>query len=142
MSFRTKDEFKNQFPEMFQEIITEGVNIERNRMKRLDSCKEKNLGAKVDEIINRAKYETFETMENIMEEVFSNIEVTRAANPGAEKEKNKGNEEFVDQFKNKRKEVEESNVGKVPGNDNPSAEELEEVEAKNILGEVVNFANN
>lgn len=142
MSFKTKEEFRNQFPEMYQEIVSEGVNLERNRIKKLDSCKEKNLGTKVDEIINKAKYETFETMENIMEEVFSNIEVTRTANPGAEKEKNKRNEEFVDQFKNKRKEVEESNVGKVPGNDNPSAEELEEVEAKNILGEVVNFANN
>lgn len=142
MSFRTKDEFKNQFPEMYQEIIAEGVNIERGRIKKLDSCKEKNLGTKVDEIINKAKYETFETMENIMEEVFSNIERTPVVNPETEKEKNKGTENFVDQFKNKKAEAEESNVGKVPGNDSPSKDDLEETEAKNILGSVVNFANN
>ena len=142
MSFNSKDDFKNQFPEMYQEIIAEGVNIERSRIKKLDSCKEKNLGTKVDEIINKAKYETFETMENIMEEVFSNIERTPVANPEAEKEKNKGTENFVDQFKNKKAEVEESNVGNVPRNDSSSEDDLEETEAKNILGSVVNFANN
>ncbi len=81
---------------------------------------------------------------SVQEKVFNKKALTAAIeqikNP--QKEKNKGNEEFVDQFKNKKTEVEESNVGKVPGNDNPSAEELEEAEAKNILGEVVNFANN
>ena len=143
MSFRTKDEFKNQFPEMFQEIITEGVNIERNRMKRLDSCREKNLGAKVDEIINRAKYETFETMENIMDEVFNNIEktttVTSAATPNTTETAEKN--ELVDKFDKKRAEVNESNVGKVPGTDESNMDEKEDTEAKNILSSVINMVN-
>lgn len=139
MSFQTKDEFKNQYPEMFKEIIQEGVNLERSRIKKLDSCKEKNLGTKVDEIVNRAKYETFETMEDIMEDVFSNID--RAATGTPEKTETETNKGFVDQFKNKKAEVEESNVGKVPGNDISQREELEEAEAKNILDSVVNLAN-
>ena len=139
MSFQTKDEFKNQYPEMFKEIIQEGVNLERNRIKRLDTCKEKNLGAKVDEIVNRAKYETFETMEDIMEDVFSNIDRTTTVTP--EKTETETNKEFIDQFKNKKTEVEESNVGKVPGNDVSQIEESEEAAAKNILNSVVNLAN-
>lgn len=143
MSFRTKDEFKNQFPEMYKEIVAEGVNIERARIKKLDSCKEKNLGTKVDEIINKAKYETFETMENIMDEVFNNIEkvatVTPTATPNTTEtaEKNK----FVDKFNQKKAEVNESNVGKVPGNDETNINEKEDTEAKNILNSVVNMIN-
>lgn len=143
MSFRTKDEFKNQFPEMYKEIVAEGVNIERARIKKLDSCKEKNLGTKVDEIINKAKYETFETMENIMDEVFNNIEkvatVTPTVTPNTTETAEKN--EFVDKFNQKKAEVNESNVGKVPGNDETNINEKEDTEAKNILNSVVNMIN-
>ncbi len=78
-----------------------------------------------------------------MDEVFNNIEkvttVTPTATPNTTETAEKN--EFVDKFNQKKAEVNESNVGKVPGNDETNINEKEDTEAKNILNSVVNMIN-
>lgn len=138
MSFRTKDEFKNQFPEMYQEIIAEGVNLERERIKELDEMLDPEMGEKAMEIIADAKYKNFKNFGEIAKDLFKNIKHSPIP-PQAKKSEEK---DFIGQFEKKKQEAEESNVGKVPGIDTTEQDGLEETEAKNILDAVVNLANN
>ena len=138
MSFRTKDEFKNQFPEMYQEIIAEGVNLERERIKELDEMLNPEMGEKAMEIIADAKYKNFKSFGEIAKDLFKNIK----HNPIPSQTEKSEEKDFVGQFEKKKQEVEESNVGKVPGTDTTEKNDLEETEAKNILDAVVNLANN
>lgn len=141
MSFKTKEEFKNQYPEMYQDILAEGVSQERERLKELDEAINPEMGEKAMEIITEAKYKNMKTFPEIAKDLFKNIKFTPSYVTVPQKEKAE-EKNFVGQFEKKKAEAEESNVGKVPGNDKPTADDLEEAEAKNILADVINLANN
>ncbi|MDX8367774.1 head maturation protease, ClpP-related [Cytobacillus sp. IB215665] len=55
------EELKNEHPDIYNQAIQAGAEQERGRIEALDKVKDSNPGN--DEIINKAKYETFNTAE-------------------------------------------------------------------------------
>lgn len=120
MAFTTKEEFRNQYPEMYAEIISEGVNQERERIKELDEMSNVNYGEKALEIIENAKYKNFKTFGEISKEFCKSINSN-----GVSKKENK-EQNFVGRFKKKYEEINESGVNEVPGNDEGEITTVEE----------------
>lgn len=121
MAFKSKEEFRNQYPEMYAEIISEGVNQERERIKELDEMSNVNYGEKALGIIEDAKYKNFKTFGEISKEFCKSI----SSNNISTKEEN-NEQKFIERFNKKAKEIDESGVNRVPGNDIGGVTTIEE----------------
>lgn len=60
----TLKELQDNHPDVYNEVLNLGKNEERNRMKALDGLADK-VNENGKEILNKAKYENFETAEKI-----------------------------------------------------------------------------
>lgn len=109
-----KEEFKNKYPEVYAEIVNEGAISERNRMKAIDDLAIPGN----DEIINKAKYETCISAEQMA------VEIIKA-------EKGKG----TNYLNNRQEDVYNANVLNVSASNNgdlKTSKEEEEDAANNI----------
>jgi ATP-dependent Clp protease protease subunit len=113
-------ELKEKYPDLYNEAFNEGVKSERERMKAIDDLAIPGH----EDLVKKAKYET-----GIKAEVLA-VEIVKA-------EKQKGRK-----FLNDRdKDVEASNVNKVPGVAIPILDEDDKAKEENIVNKVVEGAN-
>lgn len=108
-----REDFKNKYPELYKEVKNEGVNQERERMKAIDDLATPGN----DEIVNKAKYETGISAEQMA------VEIIKA-------EKGKGAKFLA----NREVDVDESNVNDVKqlAGDIKNSKEEEKEAAENI----------
>lgn len=113
-------ELKEKYPDLYNEAFNEGVKSERERMKAIDDLAIPGH----EDLVKKAKYET-----GIKAEVLA-VEIVKA-------EKQKGHK-----FLNDRdKDVEASNVNKVPGVATPILDEDDKAKEENIVNKMVEGAN-
>lgn len=130
-------ELQNKHPELFKEVLNLGGEQERTRLQKLDNLAAKNNNAANAELINKAKYETFENASDIMETLFMNLS---GENPNSDdKTNNKANDDkgsnFIDNFATKTKIVNKETELKHL----EAQKEAEDLAA--AVSEIVNIAN-
>lgn len=113
-------QFKNEFPDLYNEIIALGVNQERDRMKALDDVQ---VGG-FEDIVNKARYETGISAEQVALQIIN------------------AQKQLGSQYLNNRQEdVAASNLAQVPSTPAPSAVEQESTEIKAAAEKIAAAAN-
>lgn len=110
-----KNELKEKYPEIYNEIKNEGKEEERKRIKNIDELSMTGY----EEILNKAKFESGITAE------AAALEILKA-------QKQQGSN-FLE---NREKEVENSNVNKITGNQGTDNEEDKEKEVDSVMDKV------
>lgn len=72
----TREEIKNKFPEIYEEIVNEGRVVERNRIKELEE-----IGIE-SELINKAKFESFKNLSEISVDLLKEQQALNKAKVG------------------------------------------------------------
>ncbi|MDP5277151.1 head maturation protease, ClpP-related [Chengkuizengella axinellae] len=105
------EELKNEYPDIYNQVIQQGAEQERTRIEALDTMNKNSPGN--EEIINKAKYETFDSAETTAMEIL---------NHQAAKREN--------HLKNLQKDVKNSGLKSVIPQDPPNNEKTEDEQAK------------
>lgn len=123
-------ELLEKHPDLYNQVKSEGVIAERKRIKALDQLRTASINNKENlAIIDKAKFETFETSENIVTTLYENLaKGTQSAAPaqGAEQANGVVNFEQIKNIVNKETNVGETNPGEI---DN----------TKDLIEEIVNL---
>ncbi|MBC2855370.1 Clp protease ClpP [Cetobacterium sp. 2A] len=82
----TLKELQDNHPELYNQILESGRNCERERIKALDGFKDK-INKAGQELLNKAKYETFDTAEKLAFSLIQNGGIISTETPKAEDEK-------------------------------------------------------
>jgi len=128
----TKEELKASNLELYNAIYNEGVKNERGRMQELDGVKA--LGS--EELVLKAKYETFETKAEIAVKIIDGI---GSAPPQAAVVVEGP---VTDVLGNKLADVKASGVDKIEANlENETKEEKKKIKNKSLVEKIVNKIN-
>jgi ATP-dependent protease ClpP protease subunit len=126
-----KEELKNQFPDVYAEIVNEGATGERNRMAALDKLAGKTQNAEALAIIASAKYDKIQNAESIAMEILDKVTSAPAA---FDKPKDQAMG-IAEKFEEKKNAYNKEDV------DNSKEDTNKKQQADDILKDVVNFAN-
>lgn len=123
-------ELKEKYPDIYNQVKNEGIVAERERIKALDKLGAMSNNAANMDIVNKAKFETFETPENIITALYENLAKQGVAGSTVEtKTENKGiNFEKIKEIVNQ-----ETELGKIE--DKTPAENL-----TSTIDEIVNLS--
>ena len=123
-------ELLEKHPDLYNQVKNEGIIAERNRIQALDKLRTASINNKKNlELIDKAKFETFETSENIIKALYENLaKGTQETNLDPTDKKGTGAVDFdkIKDIVNKETRLENQNPG---GPDN----------TKDLIEEIVNI---
>lgn len=120
----TKEELKNKFPETYDAIFNEGASTERNRIKAISEMKVPKDHKEVQDILNKAMFESGDSVEKVSSELISSGVLMK-----------------VSMLDARKKDADESGVNDLPADHAPDSKEETNAKVQKEAEELANTVN-